>query len=390
MHRTALSAMLAHWRRHPGQLLTLLLGLALATALWSGVQAINAEARSSYATAAAALGQDELNQLVDPSGPIPEATYIALRRAGWGVSPVLEGRITRDIGIITILGIDPITAPPAAQMVDLSAPGDLAAFIAGQAYAPPELAARLGVAFEGQPVRQALGLPAGTLLMDMGQAQRVLDRPDQVTRLLLWPDQPLTRVPLAEIAPELTEAAPEDRGDVARLTDSFHLNLTAFGFLSFAVGLFIVHAAIGLAFEQRRPTFRTLRALGVPARSLVGLLAAEVLLLSLLAGAVGVALGYLIAATLLPDVAATLQGLYGASVDGALSLAPSWWFLGLAISVLGAAAAAAQSLWRLWHLPVLAPAQPRAWARASDRAMRRQGLLAAGMIVVGRDRKSVV
>ncbi|ABV95086.1 predicted permease FtsX [Dinoroseobacter shibae DFL 12 = DSM 16493] len=383
MHRTALSAMLAHWRRHPGQLLTLLLGLALATALWSGVQAINAEARSSYATAAAALGQDELNQLVDPSGPIPEATYIALRRAGWGVSPVLEGRITRDIGIITILGIDPITAPPAAQMVDLSAPGDLAAFIAGQAYAPPELAARLGVAFEGQPVRQALGLPAGTLLMDMGQAQRVLDRPDQVTRLLLWPDQPLTRVPLAEIAPELTEAAPEDRGDVARLTDSFHLNLTAFGFLSFAVGLFIVHAAIGLAFEQRRPTFRTLRALGVPARSLVGLLAAEVLLLSLLAGAVGVALGYLIAATLLPDVAATLQGLYGASVDGALSLAPSWWFLGLAISVLGAAAAAAQSLWRLWHLPVLAPAQPRAWARASDRAMRRQGLLAAGMIVVG-------
>lgn len=62
MHRTALSAMLAHWRRHPGQLLTLLLGLALATALWSGVQAINAEARSSYATAAAALGQDELDR----------------------------------------------------------------------------------------------------------------------------------------------------------------------------------------------------------------------------------------------------------------------------------------------------------------------------------------
>ena len=28
-----------------------------------------------------------------------------------------------------------------------------------------------------------------------------------------------------------------------RLTDSFHLNLTAFGLLSFAVGLFIVHGA---------------------------------------------------------------------------------------------------------------------------------------------------
>lgn len=383
MHRTAFSAMLAHWRRHPGQLLTLLLGLALATALWSGVQAINAEARSSYAVAAAALGQDELSQLVDPSGPIQEDIYIALRRAGWGVSPVLEGRITRDIGLITVLGIDPITAPPAAQMVDLSAPGDLAAFIAGRAHAPPELAVQLGPSFEGQPVRQTLGLPAGTLLMDIGQAQRVLDRPGQVTRLLLWPEQPLTRVPLVEIAPALTETAPEDRGDVARLTDSFHLNLTAFGFLSFAVGLFIVHAAIGLAFEQRRPTFRTLRALGVPARSLVLLLAAEVLALAIVAGAAGVALGYLIAATLLPDVAATLQGLYGASVDGVLNLQPIWWLAGLAISVLGAAAAAAQSLWRLWHLPVLAPAQPRAWARASNRAMLRQAGVAAAMLLAG-------
>ncbi|WP_424974835.1 FtsX-like permease family protein [Dinoroseobacter sp. S124A] len=383
MRRTALSGMMAHWRRHPGQFLTLILGLALATALWSGVQAINAEARSSYATAAAALGQDELNQLVDPSGPIPEATYIALRRAGWGVSPVLEGRITRDLGVIRVLGIDPITAPPQAQMVDLSAPGDLLAFMAGRAYAPPELAAQLGPRFEGQEVRVAASLPAGTLMMDVGQAQRVLDRPGQVTRLLVWAEHPLTRRPLAEIAPALQEATPEDRGDVARLTDSFHLNLTAFGFLSFAVGLFIVHAAIGLAFEQRRPTFRTLRALGVPARTLVGLLAAEVLVLSLVAGVIGVALGYAIAAALLPDVAATLQGLYGASVDGALSLRPSWWIAGLAISVLGAIAAATQSLWRLWHLPVLAPAQPRAWARASARSMRVQGGVAAGMILLG-------
>lgn len=383
MRRTAMSAILAHWRRHPGQLLTLLLGLALATALWSGVQAINAEARSSYATASAALGQDELNQLVDPSGPIPQQTYVALRRAGWAVSPILEGRITRDVGIIRILGIDPITAPVQAQMVDLSGAGDLAAFFAGRAYAGPELAAQIGPVFEGQPVMVAASLPAGTLMMDIGHAQRVLDRPDQASRLLLWSEQPITRRPLVEIAPALQQAAPEDRGDVARLTDSFHLNLTAFGFLSFAVGLFIVHAAIGLAFEQRRPTFRTLRALGVPARTLVVLLGTEVLVLALLAGLAGVALGYAIAAALLPDVAATLQGLYGASVDGTLSLRPSWWLAGLAISVLGAGAAAAQSLWRIWHLPVLAPAQPRAWARASIRAVRLQGVLAAAMIVLG-------
>ncbi|MCP4822412.1 MAG: hypothetical protein GY883_24775, partial [Shimia sp.] len=54
---TIAEATLSHWRRRPGQLLTLVIGLALATALWSGVQAINAEARASYDRAAQSLGQ---------------------------------------------------------------------------------------------------------------------------------------------------------------------------------------------------------------------------------------------------------------------------------------------------------------------------------------------
>ena len=56
MNRAILSALLGHWRRNPLQLFTLLAGLALGTALWSGVQAINAEARASYGSAAATLG----------------------------------------------------------------------------------------------------------------------------------------------------------------------------------------------------------------------------------------------------------------------------------------------------------------------------------------------
>ncbi|WP_055084463.1 hypothetical protein, partial [Jannaschia donghaensis] len=63
MNRAALGALLAHWRRHPVQLLTLVVGLALATGLWVGVQAINAQARLSYDNAAATLGQDALPRL---------------------------------------------------------------------------------------------------------------------------------------------------------------------------------------------------------------------------------------------------------------------------------------------------------------------------------------
>src|SRR6185312_5441609 len=105
--------------------------------------------------------------------------------------------------------------------------------------------------------------------------------------------------------------APDSETDLARLTDSFHLNLTAFGLLSFFVGLFIVNSAIGLAFEQRLPTLRTLRACGVSARMLNGVMVGELVSLALLAGLIGLVCGYFIAGALLPDVAASLRGLYG-------------------------------------------------------------------------------
>ena len=47
------AALVSHWRRHPANLATLLLGLAVATALWSGVQALNVQARKNYDDAAA-------------------------------------------------------------------------------------------------------------------------------------------------------------------------------------------------------------------------------------------------------------------------------------------------------------------------------------------------
>jgi putative ABC transport system permease protein len=91
-------------------------GLALATALWSGVQAINAEARSSYDAAAATLGQDQLARLVGRmAGRLQSADYVALRRAGYLVSPVITGEMRDDAGRLRLIGIDPFTAPEASN-----------------------------------------------------------------------------------------------------------------------------------------------------------------------------------------------------------------------------------------------------------------------------------
>ena len=380
MRRAALHALLSHWRRHPLQLFAFLAGLALATGLWSGVQAINAEARASYDAAAATLGEGQFDQIVPRTGDvIAEADYVSLRRAGWRVSPVIEGRFDG----VRLLGLDPLSSPGQFDFGQVADSGDVQAFMGpGQLFATAETAQRLEAT--AQVIVSSAAAP-GIAVGDIGVVQRMLGRSD-LSRLLILPEQPLGRPPLEQIAPHLRIQPSIQTADVGELTDSFHLNLTAFGLLSFAVGLFIVHSTIGLAFEQRRGLVRSLRALGVPLRQLVTLLAAEVLLLATLGAGLGIMLGYVMAAVLLPDVAVTLRGLYGADVSGTLQFRPEWWASGLAIALLGSAVAASGQLWQIGRMSILASARPRAWFMASGRTALWQAVgavaLAAGALLL--------
>ncbi|MBB3992823.1 putative ABC transport system permease protein [Sulfitobacter undariae] len=378
MTAATLAALWSHWRRNPLQLFTLIAGLALATALWSGVQAVNSEARASYDTAAATLGEGQYDQLLPTAGDtIPEGTFIALRRAGWIVGPVVEGQIAG----VRLVGIDPLTAPGGLGPVG-NGGMDLPQFLAEQpVFANAATAAKLQTLIDA-PIVIAPATAPDTAITDIFVAQRLLNGQGQLSRLIVSPDQPLGQPPLAQIAPDLTRRAAQGGSDVGRLTDSFHLNLTAFGLLSFAVGIFIVHGAIGLAFEQRRTMIRTLRALGMPLRRLVMLMASELMVFALIGGLIGVCLGYLVAASLLPDVAATLKGLYGAQVSGTLQLRPSWWLSGMGISVLGTGIAATGALLSVARMPLLASAQPRAWATARGNARRIQVMVSLGLLLI--------
>ncbi len=377
MTRAAFGALLSHWWRNPLQLFTLLAGLALATGLWSGVQAINAEARASYDAAASTLDEGRYDRLVArDGGAFAQDNYIALRRAGWQVSPMVTG----DLNGVRLIGLDALTAPSGMGPVSLGGGTDLGAFLTGsaQVFANAATAARL----DGVEVLIADDLANDTAVADIGTAQALLGREGLIDSLLVMPDQPVGLPALGEVAPDLTMQAAQGGTDIAGLTDSFHLNLTAFGLLSFAVGIFIVHGAIGLAFEQRRGMVRTLRALGVPLNRLIGLMLAELLVFALVAGVIGVALGYVIAALLLPDVAATLRGLYGADVSGNLQLRPVWWLSGLGIAFAGTLIAGGSALWGISKMPLLAAAQPRALAMAAGRRARWQLVVALVLLAL--------
>lgn len=64
MIRLVLSTFLSHWRIRPIQCFTLVMGIALATALWTGIQAINSEVRASYDKAAQTFADTQFEILL--------------------------------------------------------------------------------------------------------------------------------------------------------------------------------------------------------------------------------------------------------------------------------------------------------------------------------------
>ncbi len=366
MTAAAIQALWSHWRRHKLQLITLLTGIALATGLWSAVQAINAEARASYARASDQLALGQFDALHATSGFIPISQYVSLRRAGWQLAAVLEGTLSVDDRNVRLMGVDMVSypsVPAVAQAEQRDEPVEPSDILT----APGRLLVSKDVAhlFEGNqaypPAIISLALPPGFALTDIGVAEQLLDRQDQISRLMILEDQPAGIPPLSDLAPGLQRVSASDQLDTAQLTDSFHLNLSAFGLLSFAVGLFIVHGTVGLAFAQRRGMIRTLRALGVPMRRLIALLLSELVFLACIGGLLGLTLGFFLAGALLPDVSATLRGLYGAPVDGQLSLRPEWAAAGLFMALAGTLGASGQALLRLSRLPLLEGPGLRAW-----------------------------
>ncbi|MCF5824890.1 ABC transporter permease, partial [Pseudomonas syringae] len=395
-----LRALLSHWRRHPVQFFSVLTGLWLATALLTGVQALNSQARESYQRASQLIGGEPQTSISATSGGLfSQDLFIELRRNGWPVSPMLQGRIVLK-GLedrrLQLMGIEPVTLPTGSALAGQTlGPDQIVDFLTppGMTWIAPQTLQTLGLK-EGQqpltengmalpPLRVKADMAPGVLLTDIGFAQPLLSQPGQLSRMLLSKD-------FAQQSPALPPAMNNllvikksgEENNLERLTESFHLNLNALGVLSFIVGLFIVHAAIGLALEQRRGLLRNLRACGVSARLLITTLGVELGALALLGGIFGVVSGYLLASLLLPDVAASLRGLYGAEVAGQLNLSLWWWLSGIGLSLLGALLAGANSLLRAARLPLLALADAQAWQQAHARWLRRQAWVAASGALV--------
>ena len=197
-----LAVLLSHWRRHPMQFATLLIGLVSAIALWSGVQALNQQARYSYDRAAAAFGG------------VRTAALVARNGSSLPAAAVCRASPRRLAGVAGSRGPYPDRRqdiPPARHRTRDAARrsrryadhrrDDLQAFVTppGQTRVAPETLAELDVAKAPPrkrattcalpPLRVAAQFAPGLMVVDIGIAQRLLKMPDQVSRLVDRQDQ---------------------------------------------------------------------------------------------------------------------------------------------------------------------------------------------------------
>ena len=355
--------------RHPWQAGLSVLGIALGVAVVVAVALASGSARRAFELSTEAVTGRATHEVIGGPAGLPDSLYRRLR-ADLGVrpiAPVVDGYVrTGPAGgrTLRLLGLDPFAELPFRAALGDAARSDLRALLttpgavlllAGTAR---ELGVRPGAAFDVWVQGHAHRLvvagvlePADAvsrralddlLVADIATAQEVVGargpdgRLDRLTRIdVLAPPEsegPAGTALLALIRSALPPGAQlvatgARAGATEQMTRAFDLNLRALSLLALVFGMFLIYNSVTFSVVQRRPLIGTLRALGVTRREVFGLVLGEAVGIGVVGTAAGLALGVLLAGTLVRLVTRTINDLYfvvsvrGVTVPPALMIA---------------------------------------------------------------------
>ncbi len=386
----------AEWRHHPWRQAAAVMAVGLGVALAFAVQLINASALAEFDTAVhAASGAPDFS--VRPrDGLLPDDLYGRVAQAP-GVahaSPVL------DIAVALrgadghphpahLLGLDALVAPwispgwlvqpDAATQRSGSTP--LSALDPDLVFVNPAARALLGPAnhasltVDGRAQSFAIGGRIAAdgpplMVIDIAGAQTHFDRVGSLSRIdvRLAPGARQDVVMAAvQAGPNVRAAAPDEASlRMARLSQSYRVNLSVLSLVALFTGGFLVFSVQSLAVAKRIPQLALLGVLGMSGRQRRTLVWLDSLLVGLIGGAAGLALG-----TALADAA--LRALGGDLGSGELSTTTPHlqWSVpaALAYGGLGIASAFAGGWWPARAAQGIAPAQSlKGLSTASDHA----------------------
>jgi putative ABC transport system permease protein len=373
--RVTLKVTFAHYCQAPLQAFAILIGIVLAVTLFVAVQAVNLNAKRSYAESTESLSIKSENLIIPLSGQryLPESLYFKLRQSGLSRAlPVIKGRVRESEGRrYSIEGIDIVAAITSRlgkqtqndqEGADLFTPSlPLSDLLAGKAIVIVSESQHKVMGGKEQitlddvvtsivvvPDKWQLG---SRLIMDIGFAQSLLNKVGLLSYIAVLESASANSLRWQSlIADDAQWIVNTKSTDLGSLTDSFHLNLTAMSLLAFLVGLFIAYNGVKYSLLKRNRLLVQLQQAGLTASTVFLSLIVELIVLVGFGTTLGFILGIQLSHWLHPTVALTLEQLYGATLfPGTWKW--QWWGQALLLTL----AAALLACWQHFKLRVNQP-----------------------------------
>lgn len=395
-------------RQHPWRNAAAVLAVTLGVALAFSVHLINNSALDEFAQAARSVGGQSDLEVSGVQGNFDQAIYkkIALTPGVTLASPILEinsyvltpqgKRALRVVGVdaLSVFATSPDLMPlpesapvpatpdadgqPAtrAEPVDrwvLFAPGQMflnaaAKRILWPAGAEPAsssgtLQLQSGMAWvDAQVAGRVRAAGPALAVMDIGAAQDLFDKPNQLTRIDLRLDKGVDRDALArqlQSAPDwpagVRVAQPQEaESQINNLSRAYRVNLTVLALIALFTGAFLVFSVLSLSVAKRAQQFALLGVLGLSGRDRLKLVLWESLALGLVGSLAGLALGTGLAALALGLLGGDLGSGFFSGASPSLQFSP---VAALVYGALGVAAALVGGWWPARVAQQLPPAQ---------------------------------
>ncbi|CAH6802560.1 AttF component of AttEFGH ABC transport system / AttG component of AttEFGH ABC transport system [Vibrio chagasii] len=400
--KLTLNLFAAHYRHSPLQAAAILIGIVLAVTLFVAVQAINLNAKRSYAESTEQLSAQAQNLIIPPAGQnyLPESLYFKLRQNGLSaILPVIEGRVRDEQGRRwSIQGSELIAA--LTSRFRYSEENEQSISLFDNALPLPQLLAGKPIVMMSQSQHQSLDevetlilddivtqvvvLPdewqlGSRMLMDIGFAQQLLNKQGQLSYIAVFnvENQPQDNWQslIAEQGQWITNNQSTDLGSI---TDSFHLNLTAMSLLAFLVGLFIAYNGVKYSLLKRNRLLVQIQQAGVAPSMVFSALLIELTVLVTLGALLGFILGIQLSHWLHPTVAITLEQLYGATL-----LPGTWQWSWLVQALLLTLAATLVACWQHFKQRIQQPLSSHGGFYQTPEASNENQLFIIGITLTG-------
>ena len=363
-------ASLRFYLRHPWQLGLAIAGISLGVGVYVGVSLANDSAARAFDVAATEVRGAVTHRILPLGDGLDERLYVDLvsRNGGVQAAPVVEGVVgiagRADLRV-PLVGIEPLRGGGAVRAAQgAPAPGteigrllvEPNTVLVSQELADElELAAgaTLTLTVAGRivdvhvldvvPTTGADVRVEPPIVADIATAQELLASFGRITRIDLSLTEAAARaLESLPLAGAILVPAEAERSSFRELTTAFRTNLSALGLLALVVGMFLIYGTMAFAILQRTQTLGILRALGVSRAEILQTILWETAGIALVATALGLFLGHLLAIGLVGLVLRTIGDLSFNAAVGGVAASPWIYVQGAALGFVATLIAAAK------------------------------------------------